>query len=406
MKRNFFVSIMAHRVESAKAQKAYANIFPNDEKSLQGNLSLDKSLWIELFKNAKVDPAVLLTKLHLDSEQVLLALKDKRKSVRYTLLSNTKIQFTDEICDAILSRPWFSYEMAHHWLKSKTVPRSYLTRVANIENSSMQIELLADEELYTVDQAISILSQVSHFNSKTYLWKLFDLRPSLLPGAIALNDKNLFDAISGSRFLTEPSLIKKVSSWITPEEIKRSWNLRGVAYNLMINPSVDIETTIQINDIVNQCGPVSGDYRSSQSKQTHALRATFQKLGNIPGPLTKNSWELEEDPKVLEQLLRGITALGYQRYPGINDFIMDSFYKTRYTNSTPKEKVKYPHYSLDDLMLSDDNLVHYFNADNLSELTASLDDGDPITWEVFWTLASTWEGSIASLRDATLAMNQ
>lgn len=406
MKRNFFVSIMAHRVKSAKAQKAYANIFPNDFKSLQGNAALDKNLWIELFKNAKVDPAVLLTKLSLDSEQVHLALKDKRKSVRYTLLSNKKINFTDEICDTILSRPWFSYEMAHHWLKSKTVPRSYLTRVATIENSAMQIELLADKELYSIESAISVLSQVSHFDSKSQMWKLFDLRPELIPGAIELNDKNLFDAISGSRHLTDPNLVAKVSAWVTPEEIKRSWNLRGVAYNLMINPSVDLDTSIKINKIVNECGPISGDYRSSQSRQVHALRSTFQSLGGLTGPLTKGPWELEEDPKVLEQLIRGITALGYQRYPSINEFIMDKLYKTRYNNTTPKEDVIYPHYSLNELDLSDSNLVHYFNAENLAELTSILDAGEPVTWEVFWTLATTWEGSVASLVDATIAMNQ
>jgi hypothetical protein len=50
--------------------------------------------------------------------------------------------------------------------------------------------------------------------------------------------------------------------------------------------------------------------------------------------------------------------------------------------------------------------VHYFNAENLSELTSILDAGEPVTWEVFWTLAADWEGSVASLINATLAMNQ
>ena len=407
MKRNFFVSIMAHRVKSAKAQKAYANIFPNDNTSLQGNNFLDQNLWLELFKDAKVDPAVLLAKQPLSTQQVLVALKDKRKSVRYTILSNKHINFTDEICEAVLGKSWFCYDMAHHWLKSKTVPRSYLTKVAKIENSAMQIELLADSELYTIEQAIMILSQVSHFNSKVALWKLFDLRPELLSAAIDLNDKNLFDAISGSRHLCEPSLIAKAVAWITPEDIKRSWNLRGVAYNLMINPSVDLASTLKVKDIVLQGGPVSGDYRSSPSQQIHALRVLYQNLGSSQGPLTNVSWELEEDPKVIEQITRGVGALGYQRYPSIHTFIMEKLDKSKQSTSSPvKAKIEFEHFELDNLDLADKNLVHYFDEQNLQELSKALDAGEAVTWEVFWTLACDWEGSVASLVKATLAMNQ
>lgn len=401
----FFVSALAHRISSTIAQRAYINANRDNVYGILKNVNLDKTLWLELFDGAKVDNAVALAQLPLDEEQSLLCAKDKRKTVKHTLLRNKNATFSKSVVDNILKSKWFTQEYAHTWLKANLVPKRNIKKVAKIENGIQAILSFVDTDLYTSAEVVERLHEVRIINQKIVPY-LLDLRKDLVPLLVESERSQLVHAISSSQWLTDVSDIERIfyrlKSKLAPMS-QYTMCERETLGNLIANPNTPLTLAKSIYDFMESHGKIVGISRWDTSKMVFNDRLLL-----FPGVeyLTRGDWANCEDEKIRKFALKCAASADYNKYPTLKNLLLKEHFNIQ-SNVVVPSKSEITPLDLAETLIHDRGFTpQMLTPEVVTQVENELDSYGVIGWELFWFLLQSYEGNLANLIVETKALHK
>ena len=332
-------------------------------------------------------------------------------TVRNALFSNGLVGCTEEMADMVINAGWMTAEHAQMWLRSKSVPASRIKQVALVEQGPALLRYLADTEMFSEQEAIELMYIPRMVHFRAALHRLFDLRPSLIPAAVATGTErlHLVEAAVGSRHLQDRSIFEQVLQ-IVEKGGRFNSAMNDVMLTLLANPNTP-------DDIVARgftVSPPSSMYGTWSRWRPASNQHIVMKLRDLRmlrkqlGPIT-TSWESAEGVDK-EFVLESIKLLGANRYPSINDWFRASIGWSSPTVlnrvDTSARQATVSEHTTENVVLSEPVAHQKITKEIIQEIQHRIDPLGVPGWSTFWSLVDTWQGSVAEILDATVELSK
>ena len=400
---NNFVSYMAQHTKSQLGQKSFINIHRAFPRKISVNPFLNPESWGQLFKKSKVDIAVELVRGFLEEDQIISALKDKRKNVRSALLANKKIIWSDKLFQTLLTQPWFDEVYAADLISSGTLKDENLKKIALIENDRLLVSLMCVPELFTIEEVINLLPNLRYRNCKDALSQLVDLRPQIIPYIMDIKKGELRDALTASRHLKQSEIRYLLKS--SYEDKTSYYSLKTIS-NLLLQPNVASGLVKEYSEVL----------RKALHKHDGHSQMVYKQIFHFQGELHRNNLKSLEDKPWEDffgtpfgnEILQSAKILGAYRYPTIRDNINAtySYRAAEQTAKTTSSKIEEDIATLAEIAVQEKRLWEKVRIEHVSNISKILDEKGELSWDIFWSLANTFEGSLEELLKSVDALSK
>lgn len=395
MANTWYLSSLAHHVGSRDGQSTFAKVWPDHRIALAGNRYLDEDVWMSLFEKAKINIAAKLTERTMTDRQIRRVIRDKRITVRDCLFLHGMRDSSMGLAAEIVAMPWFEQRHARLWTKAKTVPDNVYKEVLRKADGEYLVRALTDRERYTDAEAMEELRNSRPQNAHKALWRLFDLRPELLPAAVLTDSWSVKAAALGSRHLFDDVLAIAILDSADGLTMNKYYAKESF-YTALANPNMGVAAVKRALELIGTANHSSGLSRLRLvSDLVLVQRRTIEVLNGTLVPVA-NPWHLTAVPEELDKTRKAIAELMATRYPSLSAPWVPN---VPTTSSQPKVQEPVDLYAI--TTETPGKAANYLVTAALSE---KLDPYGESGWEAFWSLYREWNDSLGTLCDAAIAL--
>jgi hypothetical protein len=400
-KYNHTVPTLARFTQSLIAQLSLLEVHPEAAASLAANRNLHREVWFRLARKPKADVAYELVNRPLDLEQLMVVAKDKRVTVRRTLVSNGLKGCTDEMGEYLISQPWFDSELATLWSCSKSVPAGLVKKVALIAGGNELVRHLADRTLFTDDEVKELLPTVNTVNVRLTLYQLMDLRPEIVAFAAnaGASHPRLVEAAAGSRHLFEPELFATVL-----QTVERLGGQNHHSGEILISAMSNPNTPLDILDAMVERFPTRLVCLGSRYRPTTnatILHEARLRLAESRVALDRPWDSYPENEQA--GMLKGVSLLGNLRYPSLRQLLYPDTKRQNVAVVPSNRSTESPDLNYVPSTPVGQSPIRLTTA-TVDRVTDLLDPFGNRAWFTFWSLIDTWQDNLASLVDTSITL--